>query len=119
MVSRCSRLCRPLRRTRCRFRGEGRGKVRELKTGERSRAFLPRPAMKRVRIANLRRHRGVWCHGICELQPSLPCSPNLLSGVVRLDIAAVDDWHKVIDDVSWAVLDDFMAYLPGQTHART
>src|SRR6266487_4098899 len=32
---------------------------------------------------------------------------NHMSGVVRLDIAAIDGWRDCIDEVSWAVLDEF------------
>ncbi len=32
---------------------------------------------------------------------------NHMSGIVRLDIAAVENWRDWIDEVSWAVLDEF------------
>ncbi|GLV54325.1 hypothetical protein KDH_11730 [Dictyobacter sp. S3.2.2.5] len=32
---------------------------------------------------------------------------NHMSGIVRLDIATIDDWSDWIDEISWAVLDEF------------
>jgi hypothetical protein len=81
--------------------------ISELKVGERSVTFLPRPideAREQRKFKETQRPMVSW---YLRVQPSLPHSPNLLSGVVRLDIAEVDDWQKMIDDVSWAVLDEF------------
>jgi hypothetical protein len=89
------------------FGVQGERMISELKVGERSVAFLPRPideARQNRKFKETPRRMVSW---YLRAQPSLPRSPNLLSGVVRLDIAAVDDWQKVIDDVSWAVLDEF------------
>lgn len=89
------------------FGAKGEGMIRELKTGERSRAFLPRPRDEARENRTLKETPRRMVSWYLRVQPSLPCSPNLLSGVVRLDITAVDDWQKVVDDVSWAVLDEF------------
>jgi len=89
------------------FGVNGERMISELKVGERSVAFLPRPideAREHRRFKETPRPMVSW---YLRVQQSLPRSPNLLSGIVRLDIAAVDDWQKVIDGVSWAVLDEF------------
>lgn len=89
------------------FGVKGERMISELKVGERSIAFLPRPideAREKRKLKETPRPMVSW---YLRVQPSLPHSPNLLSGVVRLDIATVDDWQKVIDEVSWAVLDEF------------
>jgi hypothetical protein len=89
------------------FGVKGERMISELQVGERSITFLPRPideARERRKFMETPRPMVSW---YLRVQPSLPHSPNLLSGVVRLDIAAVDNWQKVVDDVSWAVLDEF------------
>lgn len=89
------------------FGVKGERMISELKVGERSVAFLPRPideAREDRKFEETPRPMVSW---YLRVQPSLPHSPNLLSGVVRLDVAAVDEWRKAIDEVSWAVLDEF------------
>jgi hypothetical protein len=89
------------------FGVQGERMISELQVGERSRAFLPQPrdeARENGKFKETPRPMVSW---YLRVQPALQRSPNLLSGVVRLDIAAVDNWQKVVDDVSWAVLDKF------------
>jgi hypothetical protein len=42
-----------------------------------------------------------------RVQASDPRNPNKLSGIIRLDIAATHDWQNWVDEISWAVLDEF------------
>ena len=89
------------------FGVKGERMISELKVGERSVAFLPRPideARENRKFEETPRPMVSW---YLRVQPSLPHSPNLLSGIVRLDITSVDGWRKAIDEVSWAVLDEF------------
>ena len=83
-----------------------------MRIGERSVAFLPRPPRERTSrqgsqeetLATSSRPMACWYLRVHESEPQ---QPNLLSGVVRLDIAAVDSWQDWVDPVSWAVLDEF------------
>jgi hypothetical protein len=89
------------------FGVKGERMISELQVGERSVAFLPRPideAREQRKFKDTPRPMVSW---YLRVQPLLLRSPNLLSGIVRLDVAAIDNWQKVIDEVSWAVLDEF------------
>lgn len=89
------------------FGAEGERRIAELVVGQRSVAFLPRPtreAEKKVTLGKAYRPFVSW---YLRVHPRLPASPNPLSGVVRLDIAAAPEWSTRVDAVSWAVLDEF------------
>lgn len=86
---------------------EGERKIMQLEVGQRSVAFLPRPlreAQKGNTLHQSYRPMVSWYVRVC---PPSPQNSSLMSGIVRLDIAAIDDWSQWIDDVSWAVLDEF------------
>jgi hypothetical protein len=92
------------------FGVEGERKVAQLEIGQRSVAFLPRPIhearQQRTFVDTLRRGRPMvsW---YLRVQASDPRNPNKLSGIIRLDIAATHDWQNWVDEISWAVLDEF------------
>ncbi len=83
--------------------------IAALRVGERSVAFLPRPVAEAKRqpprtLLDTARPMVSWYLRVHEQDP---LSPSPLSGVIRLDIAATNDWQQWIDEVSWAVLDEF------------
>ncbi len=89
------------------FGVEGESKIRQLEVGQRSVAFLPRPlreAQKNVTLRHTDRPLISWYLRVC---PSNAHHSNPMSGIIRLDIAAIEDWQNWIDEVSWAVLDEF------------
>lgn len=89
------------------FGSEGEGLLRLLEIGERSVAFLPRPtreSQKRFALRETDRQVVSWYMRVRQANKH---DANHMSGIVRLDIAAVDDWQDWIDEVSWAVLDEF------------
>ncbi|SRR6266496_410414 len=89
------------------FGAEGERQLRQLALGERSVAFLPRPtreAQKRYSLEETDRQMVSW---YIRVRQANHHDANHMSGVVRLDIAAIDDWRDCIDEVSWAVLDEF------------
>ena len=85
------------------FGSEGERQLIQLEVGQRSVAFLPRP---RCETPQQRARRPLVSWYLRVRAPSAS-SPNALSGIVRLDIAAVADWRRWVDEVSWAVLDEF------------
>lgn len=89
------------------FGAEGEGLLRLLQIGERSVAFLPRPtreSQKRYALRETDRQVISWYMRVRQANKH---DANHMSGIVRLDIAAVEDWRDWIDEVSWAVLDEF------------
>jgi hypothetical protein len=78
--------------------------------GERSVAFLPRPPADRdgegqpARLVDSPRPMVCWYLRVRDPEPQ---QANRMSGIVRLDIAATDDWQVWVDELSWAVLDEF------------
>lgn len=86
---------------------EGEGELRQMEVGQRSVAFLPRPrreAQQRFSLQHTDRPMVSW---YLRVRPANQHDANLMSGIVRLDIAAIDGWKEWIDEVSWAVLDEF------------
>jgi hypothetical protein len=84
---------------------EGERQLRQLEIGERSVAFLPRPtSQKRYSLGETNRQMVSW---YLRVRQSNLHDANHMSGIVRLDIAAINDWKDWIDEVSWAVLDEF------------
>jgi hypothetical protein len=91
------------------FGVDGERKIAQLEVGQRSVAFLPRPIREAQRkpprtLVDTARPMVSW---YLRASPPNPRNPNKLNGVVRLDMAAVDDWDCWVDEVSWAVLDEF------------
>ena len=91
------------------FGVEGERVVVGLDVGQRTSAFLPRPIREAQRkpprtLKDTDRPMVSWYLRVHRPEPG---NPNRFSGVVRLDIAATDDWEHWVDDVSWAVLDEF------------
>jgi len=89
------------------FGAEGERQLRRLEIGERSVAFLPRPANESQKRYSLRETDRQMVSWYMRVRQANQHDANHMSGVVRLDIAAVDDWRDWIDEVSWAVLDEF------------
>jgi hypothetical protein len=98
---------------------EGEAMLARMAVGDRSVAFLPSStysklkgsvAGKRIGTAILRvlthsqRPVIAWYLRVREADLT---HPGCYSGIVRLDIAATDDWQQWVDKVSWAVLDEF------------
>lgn len=92
------------------FGVEGERLLAGMHVGERSVAFLPRPPKQAggdhqpSRLEESPRPMACWYLRVREPTPG---NPNRLSGVVRLDIAVVDGWPGWVDEVSWAVLDEY------------
>lgn len=89
------------------FGASGESTLAKLAVGQRSVAFLPRPireARRGISLADTTRPMVSW---YLRVRKPDPHSANNLSGVIRLDIAKMDDWRDWVDDVSWAVLDEF------------
>jgi hypothetical protein len=89
------------------FGSEGERMLRQLEIGERSVAFLPRPtreSQKRYALRDTDRQVVSW---YLRVRQANQHDANHMSGIVRLDIAVVEDWRVWIDEVSWAVLDEF------------
>lgn len=89
------------------FGAEGERNISELAVGQRSVAFLPRPIREADNKVTLREAYRPFASWYLRVHPRLPASPNPLSGIVRLDIAATPEWSTHVDEVSWAVLDEF------------
>jgi hypothetical protein len=86
---------------------EGERKIRQLEIGQRSVAFLPRPsqeAQQKRTLGDADRPMVSWYLRVCSPDKG---HPRPMNGIVRLDMAAVVDWRQWVDDVSWAVLDEF------------
>lgn len=91
-----------------------------MQLGQRSVAFMPRPEKAAIAAqsdtsgsasdVSLLDHayRPLVSWYLRVQAPSLG-NPHLLSGVVRLDLPALPDWHTWVDALSWAVLDEFHA----------
>lgn len=89
------------------FGVDGERKIAQLEVGQRSVAFLPRPIREAKRdLAFAETYRPMISWYLRVHNPDLR-SPNKFSGIVRLDIAAINDWPEWVDEVSWAVLDEF------------
>lgn len=92
------------------FGVDGERTLARLAVGERSVAFLPRPRVsedsheKPVTLETTDRPIISWYLRVREPNTQ---SSNVLSGVIRLDIANTEGWQDWIDEVSWAVLDEF------------
>lgn len=86
---------------------EGERKIRQIEIGQRSVAFLPRPRREVQQGYTSKQTTRPMVSWYMRVRPSDPKNPNHLNGVVRLDIAANDDWQDWIDEVSWAVLDEY------------
>lgn len=86
---------------------EGERTLMQLEVGQRSVAFLPRPLREAQRGFTLQQSYRPMVSWYLRVRPPNPQNSSLMSGIVRLDIAAVDDWKQSIDEVSWAVLDEF------------
>ena len=89
------------------FGAEGERQLRQLAVGERSVAFLPRPtreSQKRYSLKETDRQVVSW---YIRVRRANHHDANNMSGIVRLDIAAIDDWRDWLDEISWAVLDEF------------
>jgi hypothetical protein len=89
------------------FGVEGERKVMQLEVGLRSVAFLPRPSQEAQQKSTLRQAYRPMVSWYLRVAPPNPRNSNHMSGIVRLDMAAIDDWHDWVDEVSWAVLDEF------------
>jgi hypothetical protein len=89
------------------FGAEGERQLRKLEIGERSVAFLPRPTRESQKRYTLRETDRQVVSWYVRVRQANQHDANHMSGIVRLDIAAVDDWQDWIDEVSWAVLDEF------------
>lgn len=102
---------------------EGERSIVRLGIGERSVAFLPRPTAEAhpkppgvpSTLANTYRPMISW---YLRVRPRDFKNGNMLNGIVRLDIAATPDWEKWVDEVSWAVLDEFygISAMPDPRH---
>jgi hypothetical protein len=91
------------------FGVSGERAVAQLAIGERSVAFLPRPIREVAQrqpstLTTTDRPMISWYLRVREPNQQ---NSSVLSGVVRLDMAAHDDWRDWVDEVSWAVLDEF------------
>lgn len=100
------------------FGAEGERLLRQLDVGQRSVAFVPRSAReahKRYSLYETDRQMISW---YLRVRPARPHDSNHMSGIIRLDIAAIDDWQGWIDEVSWAVLDEFygISAMPDTRH---
>ncbi len=89
------------------FGAEGEKLVRGLEIGERSVAFLPRPARESQKWYSLRETDRQMVSWYMRVRQANQHDANHMSGIVRLDIAAVENWRDWIDELSWAVLDEF------------
>lgn len=89
------------------FGVEGERKVMQLEVGQRSVAFLPRPSREAQQKLTLRQAYRPMVSWYLRVAPPNPHNSNHMSGIVRLDMAAVDDWQNWADEASWAVLDEF------------
>jgi hypothetical protein len=89
------------------FGAVGERTIANMEIGQRSIAFLPRPVdevKRNVKFAETYRPIISW---YLRVTPPDLRNSSKLSGVVRLDIAAFEGWRTCLDDVSWAVLDEF------------
>lgn len=86
---------------------EGERLLQQLEVGQRSVAFLPRPTREAQKQYSLRETDRQMVSWYLRVRPANLYDANHMSGIIRLDIAAVDDWQEWIDEVSWAVLDEF------------
>jgi hypothetical protein len=86
---------------------EGERKIMQLEVGQRSVAFLPRPLREAQKGFSLEQSYRPMVSWYLRVRPPNPHNSSLMSGIIRLDIAAIDDWTQWIDEVSWAVLDEF------------
>jgi len=89
------------------FGVEGERQLQQLEIGQRSVAFLPRPAGESQKKYSLKETNRQMVSWYLRVRPTNSHDVNHMSGIVRLDIAAIDDWQDWIDEVSWAVLDEF------------
>ncbi len=89
------------------FGAEGERQLRQLEVGERSVAFLPRPARESQKRYSLRETDRQMVSWYMRVRQANHHDANHMSGIIRLDIAALDDWRDWVDEVSWAVLDEF------------
>jgi hypothetical protein len=91
------------------FGVSGERSIAQLAIGERSVAFLPRPIreVRQLRPSTLATTARPMISWYLRVREANPQNPSALSGVIRLDMAATDDWREWVDDVSWAVLDEF------------
>ncbi len=89
------------------FGPEGERKIAQLEIGQRTLAFLPRPLQEAERGLTWKDTARRMVSWYLRVSPPAPRNSNRLSGVIRLDMPAIIDWSRWIDDVSWAVLDEF------------
>jgi hypothetical protein len=89
------------------FGAEAERQLRGLKIGERSVAFLPRPTRESQKRLSLRETDRQMVSWYIRVRQANQHDANHMSGIVRLDIAAIEDWRNWIDEVSWAILDEF------------
>lgn len=86
---------------------EGESQLRQMEVGQRSVAFLPRPRREAAQHLSLQHTDRPMVSWYLRVRPANQHDANHMSGIVRLDIAALDGWRGWIDEVSWAVLDEF------------
>ena len=100
------------------FGVEGERLLQQLDVGQRSVAFVPRSAREAQKRYSLRETDRQMVSWYLRVRPSRPHDSNHMSGIIRLDIAAIDDWREWIDEVSWAVLDEFygISAMPDTRH---
>lgn len=95
------------------FGAAGERAVARMGLGERSVAFMPRPqesdevTSRRTALATLETSERPMVSWYLRVHEPEPQKADRLSGVVRLDISATSDWQTWVDEVSWAVLDEF------------
>lgn len=89
------------------FGVEGERKTMQLEVGQRSVAFLPRPSREAQQKSTLEQAYRPMVSWYLRVRPPVPHNSNPMSGIIRLDIAALAGWQRWIDEVSWAVLDEF------------
>ncbi len=100
------------------FGVEGERQIQQLEVGQRSVAFLPRPNREAQQNYTFKQAYRPMVSWYLRVRPSNPYDANHMSGIVRLDIAAIDDWRDWIDEVSWAVIDEFygISAMPDPRH---
>ncbi len=89
------------------FSVEGERKTMQLEVGQRSVAFLPRPSREAQQKCTLEQADRPMVSWYLRVRPPNLHSSNHMSGIVRLDIAAFTDWQLWVDELSWAILDEF------------
>lgn len=100
------------------FGAEGERILRQLDIGQRSVAFLPRPATHNQKSQKQQPVQRPMVSWYLRVRPANRYDANHMSGIVRLDIASIDDWRDWIDEISWAVLDEFhgISAMPDPRH---